>query len=65
MVIHHPDGHECGRIVGPGELKTDDETLTQIWKEEITPLPHHDDARWEKSVIAALAAHGYCGEPVE
>ena len=65
MLIYNPDGHECGRIMGPGELKTADETLAQIWKEKITPLPHNDDARWEKSVIAALAAYGYRGEPVK
>ncbi|MDO8871557.1 MAG: YkgJ family cysteine cluster protein [Methanoregula sp.] len=65
MLIFNRDSQECGRIMGPGELKTDDETLAQIWKEEIKPLPHHDDARWEKLVIAALAAHGYRGEPVE
>ncbi|MDO9033985.1 MAG: YkgJ family cysteine cluster protein [Methanoregula sp.] len=65
MVIHSREGHECGRIMGRHDLKTTDEMLAQIWKEKITPLPHNDDARWEKSVIAALAAHGYSGEPVE
>ena len=65
MVIHHRDGHECGRIMGRHDLKTADETLAQIWKEEIAPLPRHDDARWGKSVIAALAVHGYRGEIVE
>ena len=65
MVIHHPDGHECGRIMGQHDLKTADETLAQIWKDEIAPLPRQDDARWEKSVIAALAARGYRGEIVE
>jgi Fe-S-cluster containining protein len=65
MLIHHREGHECGRIMGRNELKTRDEPLAQIWKEQIAPLPHHDDVRWEKSVIAALAVHGYHGEPVE
>lgn len=65
LVIYNSDGHECGRIMGTGDLKTGDETLSRIWKEEIAPLPRHDDARWEKSVIAELAAHGYHGEPVE
>jgi Fe-S-cluster containining protein len=64
MVIHHPDGHECGRVLGRNELKTVDEPLARIWKEQVIPLPHTDDARWEKSVIAALAAHQYCGEVV-
>jgi hypothetical protein len=65
MLIQHPDGHECGRIMGRNDLKTTDETLERIWKELIAPLPHHDDTCWEKSVIAALAAHGYRGEAVE
>jgi len=65
MVINHPDGHECGRIMGRNELKTKDEPLAQIWKEQVAPLPHNDDARWEKSVIAALTVHGYRGDPVE
>jgi hypothetical protein len=65
MVIYHREGHECGSIIGRHDLKTADETLAEIWKEEITPLPCHDDARWEKSVIAALPVHGYRGEPVE
>jgi Fe-S-cluster containining protein len=81
MVIYNPEGHECGRIMGRDELTTRDELLAQIWKEQIAPLPHNndarweksmnrplphnDDARWEKSVIAALAAHGYRGEAVE
>ena len=51
--------------MGRHDLKTADETLAQIWKEEIAPLPRHDDARWEKSVIAALAVHGYHWEIVE
>ena len=65
MVIFGHVNHECGRIVGRSDLKTTDESLAQCWKEEILPLPHDDDPRWEKSVIAALAAHGYRGEPVE
>jgi len=65
MLIYHPDGHECGRILGQTDLKTTDETLERVWREEIAALPSHDAARWEKSVIAALAVHGYCGEPAE
>jgi len=65
MVIYHIDRHECGRIMGRNELKTNDELLAQIWKEQIAPLPHNDDARWEKLVTATLAHHGYRGEPVE
>ena len=66
MVIRHRDGYECGRIMGRNELKTTDESLKQIWKERISrQLPSHDDPRWEKAVIDALAFHGYFGERVE
>jgi hypothetical protein len=66
MVIVNRAGHECGRIMGRTDLKTSDETLTQIWKENIAPLlPPHSDTRWENTVIDALAAHGYLGERVE
>jgi Fe-S-cluster containining protein len=66
MVIRHRDGYECGRIMGRNELKTTDESLKQIWKERISPqLPSHDDPRWEKAVIDALAFRGYFGERVE
>jgi len=63
MLVYHRHGHECGRILGQADLKTTDETLARIWKEKIAPLLSHDVARWEKSVITALAAHGYRGEP--
>jgi len=66
MLIQHPDGHECGRIMGRNDLKTTDESLERIWKEHIVPLlPSHSDTRWENAVIDALAAHGYLGERVE
>jgi len=66
MVIRHRDGYECGRIMGRNELKTTDESLKQIWKERVSrQLPSHDDPRWEKAVIDALALHGYFGEGVE
>lgn len=66
MVILGRDGNECGRIMGRNDLKTPDTTLAQVWKEHIAPfLPSHNDTRWEKAVIDALAAHGYRGERVE
>ncbi len=65
MLIYNRDGHECGRILGRSDLKTADETLAQIGKEQIASLPHNDEKRWERSVIACLAAQGYRGEVVE
>ncbi|MDO9550396.1 MAG: YkgJ family cysteine cluster protein [Methanoregula sp.] len=65
MLIYDRDDHESGRIIGRSDLKTTDETLAQVWKEQVVSLPHTDDARWEKAVIAVLGAHGYRGETVE
>jgi hypothetical protein len=65
MLIHHPDGHECGRIMGRNELKTVDGTLEQIWKEQVAHLTYNDDMIWIKNVITLLTAHGYRGELVE
>jgi Fe-S-cluster containining protein len=65
MLIFDRDGHECGRIMARNELKTTDETLERIWKEEIAPLPYREVPRWVKLVIDTLAAYGYRGEPVE
>ena len=65
MVIYTPDSRECARIMGRNELKTNDQRLAEIWKDQITSLPHTDDTWWEKTVIATLADHGYRGEPVE
>ncbi len=66
MVIFDREGYECGRIIGRKDLKTPDETLSKIWKEHIAPLlPGHDDSRWDRTVITALADYGYRGECVE
>jgi Fe-S-cluster containining protein len=65
MLIFDGDGHERGRIMARNDLKTTDETLERIWKEEIAPLPCREVSRWVKLVIVTLAAHGYRGEPVE
>jgi hypothetical protein len=65
MLVFDGDGHERGRIMARNDLKTTDETLERIWKEEIAPLPCHEVSRWVKLVIVTLAAHGYRGEPVE
>jgi hypothetical protein len=65
MLIHHRDGHPCGRIIGRNELKSADTELVRIWNDSVIPLPHHDDSCWERDVIALLSRHGYRGEPVE
>jgi Fe-S-cluster containining protein len=65
MLIFDGNGHERGRIMARNELRTTDETLERIWKEEIAPLPSHEIRLWEKQMTDTLAAHGYHGEPVE
>ena len=65
MLIFDRDGHERGRIMARNELRTMDETLERIWKEQITPLPCREVTRRVKLVIDTLAAHGYRREPVE
>jgi uncharacterized protein len=65
MLIHHREGHQCGRIIGRNELKSNDEELVRIWNDLIIPLPHHDDSCWEREVIVLLSQHGYRGEPAE
>jgi Fe-S-cluster containining protein len=64
MLIYDRDAHECGRIMGTHDLRTTDETLARIWKDEIAPLPGLKVGHQEKRVINILAAHGYRGEPV-
>jgi Fe-S-cluster containining protein len=64
MLIYDRDGGECGKVVGRSTLKTTDETLAQIWKDQIVLLPRGDDTCWEKSVFDILAVHGYRGESV-
>jgi hypothetical protein len=65
MLIHHLESQQCGRIIGRNELKSADAELVRIWNDSIIPLPHHDDSRWERDVIALLSQHGYRGKPDE
>jgi Fe-S-cluster containining protein len=65
MLIFDGDGHECGRLMARNDLRTTDQTLARIWKEEIAPLACEDGTRRMKLVIDTLAVHGYRGEPVE
>jgi Fe-S-cluster containining protein len=65
MLIYDHEGHECGRLMGTHELRTNDKALEKIWKEEVAPLSGQRDKKQEKRVIDILAAHGYHGDPVE
>lgn len=64
MLIYDIHGQECGKVVGRSTLKTVDETLDRIWKDQVAPLSHEDESRWERTVTDALATHGYRGESV-
>jgi len=65
MLIYDHEGHECGRLMGIHDLRTTDQTLEKIWKEEVAPMPGLSDRNQKKQVIDILAAHGYHGDFVE
>jgi len=65
MIIHNPEGEVCGKVSGRFDLKTSDERLTKLWKENVGSIPRQDHAAWMQAVITILSAHGYRGEPVE
>ena len=65
MIIHNPEGAVCGRVSGRFDLKTTDENLIKLWKENVESIPRHDFTAWMQAVITVLSAHGYRGEPVE
>ena len=39
MLVYNKDGHVCGKVIGRNELKTADEVLATIWKDEVAHLP--------------------------
>ena len=65
MIILTARGEVCGRVKGRSDLKTSDENLAKLWKEEVEPIPREDQTAWMRAVIPLLAAHGYRGESVE
>ena len=53
-----------------GGISTSNDSLAQVWNDQIAGLPHAhpigaNDAVWEKQVIAILAKHGFRGDPAE
>ncbi|MCX6689401.1 MAG: YkgJ family cysteine cluster protein [Methanoregula sp.] len=65
MIIRTAGGEICGKVKGRADLKTSDDNLAKLWKEEVEPIPREDPAAWMRAVIPLLAAHGYHAEPVE
>ena len=65
MIIHNSGGEICGKVKGRADLKTSDENLAKLWKEEVEPIPRENPAAWVRAVTSLLAADGYRGEPVE
>jgi uncharacterized protein len=70
MLIYSRDGQLIGRVIGAGQISTSDESLAQVWNEQIAGVSHShppgaSDPVWEKQVIAILAAHGFRGDTVE
>jgi uncharacterized protein len=64
-IVYNPEGVVCGTVSGRCDLKTSDENLKKIWKENVEPIPLQDHTAWMKAVIKILSEHGYRGEPVE
>jgi len=70
MVIYDREGQSCGRVVGRHDLQTRDETLAEIWDDEVAAVSqvHTDGTRdsvWIQKVLSILSSHGYRGDPVE
>jgi len=65
MIIQTAGGEVCGKVKGRSDLKTTDENLAKLWKEEVEPISRNDPAAWMRAVTSLLAAHGYRAEPVE
>jgi Fe-S-cluster containining protein len=70
MLIRNREGHQVGKVIGQNELRTADEALAALWKEQVSHIPHTlksqaPDPAWIPNVMAILEHHGYCGDPVE
>jgi hypothetical protein len=70
MLIHDSGGKLVGRVIGQNEIRTTDETLAALWKDQVSHLPHNHkpaapDTAWMTSVMAVLNKNGYRGDPVE
>ncbi len=77
LIYHQESGELLGKVVGAGDLRTEDAALRAFWDEKIAKIPrpnktravhgpasgHTIDRGWSDAVIAILAAHGYHGEP--
>jgi Fe-S-cluster containining protein len=76
MLIYQQSGEPRGKVIGAGDLRTEDKALREIWQEKIAGIPRRTgprtpvgtspdytiDREWFDSVIKILAAHGYRGE---
>jgi len=70
MLVYDRENQLIGKVIGAGEIRTTDETLDRLWKEQIAPLPHAhppggNDPAWAKKVTAILAAHAFRGDAVK
>jgi Fe-S-cluster containining protein len=69
MLVYDKGNRLIGRVIGANEIRTSDETLARIWKEQIASVPHAhppggNDPAWVKKVTAILAAHAFRGDEV-
>ena len=60
MLIYDHNGHLCGRVIGRNELRTSDNVLSNLWKEEVVhlfPLPPSSQ-QLKKSLATESHIHG-------
>jgi len=70
MLVYNNEGKLRGKVIGAGEIRTDDPALARIGKERIAPIPAAhppggNDPLWVKKVVRILAGCGYRGEAAE
>lgn len=66
LIYRGAEKEPCGRVIGTSELRTHDEALAALWKEQVAGInnPAYGTDR-ENTITRILAAHGYRGDPVK
>jgi hypothetical protein len=59
ILIFEAGGKPVGRITGPRILRTNDDTLKEIWEKRITLLDPSDQERWDSEMERILLEEGY------
>jgi len=63
LINHRETGEIRGRVIGINELRTHDEVLAAIWKDNIAPLPHPFESKHQNvqhsHAAGAEKSHGH------